>query len=390
MYKMLWVILMMSCGATYISSLFPVYGKYYHLSNLEITLLFAVYAIVLLPTLLIVGARGNYWGLKKVLRISIWISIASTLLFIASQDVWMLYVARILEGIAYGAFTGSATAFLIKQTAQTKLGTALKLSGVAAIGGFGLGPAISGLVVQYVDADPLRMPYWVLLVMLVISLIILEILPKREDAQKPAKAKISLGIPDNIRTHFFSIIGLPAFLFFMIGGVILSLIPTFVKTVIHSTNLSVAGLLVFMLLTVAALVPLLPWAQNPVTRVRIGVICMAIGPWIIVYSGQSENIFLLWVGMLIQGAGAGLSFQAALRLAGQLPKPEERPRVISAFYLCAYAGFIIPPIGVGVLTTFYSLNFSLVILNSIAALLVIYVLVYSVKFKPYYTKVTSQ
>ncbi|WP_235550905.1 MFS transporter [Paenibacillus sp. Soil787] len=325
-----------------------------------------------------------------MLRISIWISIASTLLFILGQNVWMLYAARILEGIAYGAFTGTATAFLLKQTAQNKLGTAIKFSGVVALVGFGMGPAISGLVVQYVHAQPLRMPFWVLLVMLLSSLVILEILPKHEDSQKPAHTKISLGVPDNIRSHFFSIIGLPAFTFFMIGGVVLSLIPSFVKTVIHSNNLSIAGLLTFMLLGVAALMQLFPWVQNPVTRMRIGVVCMAIGPWIIVYSGQSESLFLLWAGMLIQGIGAGWSFQAALRFASQLPKPEERSRVISAFYFCAYAGFVIPPIGVGVLTQFFSLNFSLIILNSVAVLIVTYVLIYSVKFNRYYLKLTSK
>jgi hypothetical protein len=82
--------------------------------------------------------------------------------------------------------------------------------------------------------------------------------------------------------------------------------------------------------------------------------------------------------------------QAALRFASLLPKPEERPRVISAFYLCAYSGFIIPPIGVGILSQFFSLNFALVILNSFAGIVVIYVLIYSVKFKQYYSKFTSQ
>ncbi|MGO4273051.1 hypothetical protein AB4Z22_24975 [Paenibacillus sp. TAF58] len=85
MKRMLWVILMMSCGATFISSLFPLYGSHYRLSSLEITILFAVYAAILLPTLLVVGARGNSWGLKRVLRFSIWISIASTLLLLGVQ-----------------------------------------------------------------------------------------------------------------------------------------------------------------------------------------------------------------------------------------------------------------------------------------------------------------
>ena len=216
MKRMLWVVLMMSCGATFISSLFPLYGEYYQLSSLEITILFAVYAAILLPTLLVVGARGSVWGLKRVLRCSIWVSIASTLLFIGSFNVWMLYAARILEGIAYGAFTGTASAFLLKQTSHDKVSTAIKLSGVTVNIGFGLGPAISGLIVQYVHFQPLRMPYWFLLVMLLSSLVVLEMLPKHEDsqAQKPAKTKISLGVPDNIRSQFLSFIGLPIFTVF--------------------------------------------------------------------------------------------------------------------------------------------------------------------------------
>ena len=388
MKRMFWIILMMSCGATYISSLFPIYGSHYQMSSLEITMLFAVYAVILVPTLLIVGAKGSSWGLKKVLRISIWLSIASTLLFIGSQNVWMLFAARILEGIAYGAFTGTATTFLLSQTSRQHLSTAIKLSGVFVNVGFGMGPAISGLVLQYVQVQPLRMPFWLLLAMLLSSLVFLEMLPSLKEEPKPLNTKISLGIPENIRTHFISFIGLPAFTFFMLGGIVFSVIPSYVKNVIHSSNLSLAGVLVFILLGVAALIQFFPWVQNPVKRMRIGIVLLAIGPWIIVFSGQTGDLWMLWIGMLIQGVGAGWSFQAALRFAGQLPKPEERPRVISAFYLCAYSGFIIPPIGVGILTSFFSLNHSLIVLNTFAALIVIYVLIYSIKFNQYYSKVT--
>ncbi|MGO4273050.1 MFS transporter [Paenibacillus sp. TAF58] len=297
-----------------------------------------------------------------------------------------------MEGIAYGAFTGTASAFLLKQTSQDKVGKAIKLSGVIVNIGFGLGPAISGLIVQYVHVQPLRLPYWFLLVMLLSSLVFLEILPRHEDtqAQKPAKAKISLGVPDNIRAHFWFFIGLPIFTLFTLGGIVLSLIPTFVKNVIHTTNLSVSGLLILVLLGGGAFMQFFPWPGNPIIRMRIGILFLAIGPWLIVFSGQSANLFLLWAGIFIQAIGAGWTFQVALRFAGQLPKPEERPRVISAFYFCAYSGFIVPPVGVGVLTQFFSLNFSLVLLNLFAALMVIYVLIYSVKFKRYYSRVTTQ
>jgi MFS family permease len=387
MKRMLWVILMMSCGATFISTLFPVYSQYYQLDSFQITILFAIYAVFLIPSLLIVGARGNFWGLKKVVRYSIWISILSTLIFLVSFDVWMLYAARILEGIAYGTFTGTAVALLIKNTPPNKISKAIKLSEITVLIGFGLGPAIAGLIVEYVHFQPLRLPYGVLLFMLFSSLVFLEMLPKYEDpqAQKPAKTKITLGVPINIRSHFWSFIGLPIFTAFTFGGIVFALIPSFTKNVIQTANLSISGLLILLLLGGGALWQFFPWPHNPVTRMRLGILFLAIGSWVIVFSGQTTNLFLLWAGIFIQGIGAGWTFQVSLRFASQLPKPEDRPGAISAFYLCAYSGFIFPVVGVGVLTQFVNLNLSLILINLFVAIFIVYILMYSIKFNHYYS-----
>lgn len=392
MKRMLLVSLLMSSGATFITPLFPLYSETYQLNSLQISILFAIYAAFLLPTLLVTGDKGSTWGLKRVVRSSIWISIISTLFFLGSIYTWMLYVARLLEGIAYGAFTGTAVAFLMKQTPPNKVSTALKLSGVTILVGFGLGPAIAGLILQYLHFQPLRLPFWILLILLIISLIILETIPKDVVSLEQIRVKknISLGVPSNIRSHFWSMVGLPIFTVFTIQGIAFSLIPTFVKNVIRSSNLSVSGLIIFVLLSGAALAQFIPWPSHPVTRIRFGILLLAIGSWVIVSSGLTSSLPLLWTGIFIQAIGGGWTFQISLRFAGQLPESEARPRVISAFYLCAYSGFIVPVIGVGALTQFYNLNTSLILLNLFAALIVIYVLSYSVKFNRYYSKVTSQ
>ncbi|WP_269765892.1 MFS transporter [Domibacillus aminovorans] len=384
---MLLVSLLMSSGTTFITPLFPLYSETYQLNSLQITILFAIYAAFLLPTLFVTGDKGSTWGLKRVVRISIWISIISTLFFLGCINAWMLYVARLLEGIAYGAFTGTAVAFLMKQTPPNKVSTALKLSGVTVLVGFGLGPAIAGLILQYIHLQPLRLPFWILIVLLIVSLILLETIPKDVVSleQIRIKTKISLGVPSNIRSHFWSMVGLPIFTVFTITGIALSLIPTFVKNVIHTSNLSVSGLIIFVLLSGAALAQFIPWLSHPVTRIRFGILFLAIGSWVIVSSGLTSSLPLLWTGIFIQSIGGGWTFQIALRFAGQLPEPEARPRVISAFYLCAYSGFIVPVIGVGVLTQFFNLNLSLIVLNLFAALIVVYVLMYSVKFNHYYS-----
>lgn len=392
MKRMLLITLFMSSGATFITPLFALYSESYQLNSLQITILFAIYAAFLLPTLLIVGAKGSVWGLKKVVRSSIWLSISSTLLFIGTTDAWMLYVARLLEGIAYGAFTGTAVALLLKQTTPSKVSTALKLSGVSMLVGFGLGPAMAGLLVEYVQVEPLRLPFWVLLVLLILSVILLETIPKDlvSFEQKREKTKISLGVPNNIRSHFWSMVGLPIFTVFTLQGIAFSLIPTFVKHVLHSPNLSVSGFIIFVLLSGAALAQFITWPNHPITRIRIGILILALGSWLIVFSGQSSSLALLWTGIFFQAIGGGWTFQIALRFAGQLPEPEARQRVISAFYLCAYSGFIVPVIGVGALTQFFNLNVSLILLNLVAVLIVLYVLMYSVRFQHYFSHSTSQ
>jgi len=339
MKRMLFVSLLMSSGATFMTPLFPLYSETFQLNSLQITALFAIYAAFLLPTLLVTGAIGSRWGLKRVIRSSIWISILSTLFFLGSIDAWMLYVARILEGIAYGAFTGTAVAFLMKQTLSNKVSTVLKLSGVTILVGFGLGPAIAGITLQYLQLVPtIRVPFWILLVLLIISLIILETIPKDVVSleQKRVKTKVSLGVPSNIRSHFWFMVGLPIFTVFTIQGIAFSLIPTFVKNVIHSSNLSVSGLIIFVLLSGAALAQFIPWPKHPVIRIRFGILLLVIGSWFIVSSGLTSSFPILWTGIFIQAIGGGWTFQMSLRFAGQLPEPEAQPRVISAFYLCAY------------------------------------------------------
>jgi hypothetical protein len=142
-----------------------------------------------------------------------------------------------------------------------------------------------------------------------------------------------------------------------------------------------------VLLSGAALAQLIPWPSHPVTRMRFGILLLAIGSWVIVSSGLTSSLPLLWTGIFIQSIGGGWTFQIALQLAGQLPEPKARPRVISAFYLCAYSGFIVPVIGVGALTQIFSLNHSLIVLNLFAAFIVIYVLLYSVKYNRTYSDI---
>jgi hypothetical protein len=95
----------------------------------------------------------------------------------------------------------------------------------------------------------------------------------------------------------------------------------------------------FLLLSGAALAQFIPWPSQKVTSIRLGTLLLGIGSWVIVSSGFTSSLSLLWTAIVIQAMGGGWTFQIALRFAGQLSEPEARPRVISAFYFCAYSIF---------------------------------------------------
>jgi len=381
MKRMLWIIFIMAIGTTFPTPLFPIYQEQFHLSNLEITLLFAVYAIFLLPSLLAAGQLGTRYGIKKITMVGIFASIMSVILFIIGTSAWQLYLSRILEGIGFGLFMGTATTLLLKKSPKGMTAKALTLSSMGIMVGFGVGPAVSGLIIQYIQVQQLRFPFEVLFVLLISAAIsLVTITDKQSLKNKKQPMRIKIEVPQHIRANFWSFIGLTGFTVFTLNGIVISIIPTYVKTVLHTSNLAISGLLILLLLGGGGLAQRISWPHQPVSRIRIGISLQLIGAWLMVIAGISSNIVIIWMGIFIQAIGGGWSFQASLQLAGIAPKPEERSSVISAYYFTSYSGFIIPIVGVGLLNLFFDLSQSLTILNATATIIVIMLVVLS--FKP--------
>ncbi|MGE8207321.1 MFS transporter [Heyndrickxia sp. NPDC080065] len=380
MKRMLWAFFIMAIGATFPSPLFPLFQEQFLLSNLEITLLFAIYAVFLLPTLLVAGQIGIIYGLKKLTMIGIVASIISAILFITSNHSWQLYLSRILEGIGFGIFMGTATTLLLKQCSKEMTTKALTLSSMGIMVGFGVGPTISGLIIQYFHFQQLRFPFVILTVLLISAAISLWSIPDKHLLENKKEAiQIKISVPINIRFVFWSFIALTGFIVFSLNGIVLSLIPSYVKSVLHTSNLSVSGLLILLLLGGGGIAQRISWPKLPVIRVRIGIVLLLIGAWFMIFAGETTNIVLLWMGILIQAIGGGWAFQASLQLAGITPKPEDRSRVISTYYSASYSGFIFPIVGVGLLNLFFDLYYSLMILNMVATVIVI--MLFGLSFK---------
>ncbi|HWL84213.1 MAG TPA: MFS transporter [Polyangiaceae bacterium] len=97
-------------GSSAPTPLHPTYQAVWGVSPIVITLVFAVYAIAVLASLLVLGALSDHVGRRPVLIIAAIIQAAAMAIFASATGVGALAVARGLQGVATGAAASAAGA----------------------------------------------------------------------------------------------------------------------------------------------------------------------------------------------------------------------------------------------------------------------------------------
>jgi MFS family permease len=93
-----WLVLM--AGANVAAPLYAVYATRYGFSSFVLTAIFTVYAVVLVPTLLIFGRVSDRDGRRPVMFAGVLAGAAGLIVFAAARDTAWLFAARALQGLA--------------------------------------------------------------------------------------------------------------------------------------------------------------------------------------------------------------------------------------------------------------------------------------------------
>jgi hypothetical protein len=89
----------------------PLYGLYraqLRFSATTLTAVFAIYALVLLLTLLVFGSVSDYLGRRRVILAALVVTAGVCGVFLAAHSVGLLFAARTLQGVGVGAATRRA------------------------------------------------------------------------------------------------------------------------------------------------------------------------------------------------------------------------------------------------------------------------------------------
>jgi predicted MFS family arabinose efflux permease len=351
------------------SPLYVVYQQQWGFSATTLTAVFAVYVLGLLAALLILGALSDHIGRRPVLGAAVALEAVSLLLFVVAGDVSVLFLARLLQGIATGAAMTTLGAALVDLNPPHAPGRAGVVNGVAPISGLALGALGCGVLVQYAPA-PTHLVYALLLGGMALSAVVVMVIPETSARRPGGLASLAprLGVPARLRPDLFALVPILV-AGWALGGLYLSLGPSVAAGIFGLSSHLIGGLVVTLLCATGA-VTAFALRKRPAGGVlRLGAALLTLGT-MLTLAGIVAGVVLLGIaGTAVAGIGFGASSLASFGTLARIAGPAERGELFAVVYVISYVAFSVPAVAAGLATTTFGLYATAVVYSAAVILL---------------------
>ena len=233
------------------SPLYGIYRAQLGFSATTLTAVFAIYALVLLATLLVFGSVSDYLGRRRVILAALTMTAGACAVFLAARSTGLLFAARALQGLGVGTATGALGAALIDLQPEGS-GLAPLITTTAPLLGLGAGALGASALAQYGPA-PTRLVWWLLLGASVAAAAGILAMPEPGTRRAGVLASLRprVGVPRQARGTFATAV--PCLIaVWALSGLYQSLGPSLAAQLTGSRDLLWGGLLIFLLTGVAA------------------------------------------------------------------------------------------------------------------------------------------
>ncbi len=359
----MFLLIVLTAGAYLPSPLYTGYRAAFGFGDLTMTLVYATFALVSAPALLLFGSAADTVGPRVVLRISVAVAgLASVCFALASGPGWLL-AGRAAQGLALGAATGAATALITARAPAGDRARASVSAGMAFVGGTAVGPVVAGVLAQYAPA-PAVLPYVAHLVALAAAWRrVATLAPEgpRPGRWRPTRPRVPAG-----QRRVFGTAAATGFLAWTAAGLFLAVIPTTLSRQARIDNLAVVGGIVGAVLACSVLTqPLVArWGARPAQLSGLGALLLGLG-LLALTGGGSLPVTAL--AALAAGTGHGLAYGGSGAAVDTAVPDGRRAALNAALYLAFYLGSAIPAVAVGLLTLWHPLTTAISGLSAAAA-----------------------
>ena len=330
-------------GSSAPTPLYALYQARWGFSPIMTTVVFGIYALAVLASLLTVGRLSDHVGRRPVLIAATLVQAFTMLIFASASGVSDLIAARVIQGLSTGAALGAIGAGMIDlERAKGTLANSVAPMIGTAMGGF-----VSGLFVQYLPL-PDKLVYGVLLVTFVVQALGVVLMP--EPAQTRAGALRSLRPQFSLPAELYAPMLAAAPLLvasWAFVGFYGSLGPALLGRLFGHGSVLLGGLTLFSMAgsgAVAVLV-LRNKAGREMMLIGAAALCSGVALTLLALRFGSPTVFFL--GTSVAGAGFGTGFQGAIRNLIPNAPAHARAGVLSVIFLISYLAMGVPAIVAG-------------------------------------------
>lgn len=316
--------------------LYPRYQAEWALSSLDVTVIFGVYAVAVLASLLVFGRLSDHLGRRPVLLASLAVQVLAMAGFALAGGLAGMLVARIIQGLATGAAVAAVGAGLLDiDRARGAVANSVVVPIGTATGGL-----VAGLVVSTLPA-PGQLIYALLAVVFLLQFVSValmgETIAPEADARTAALASLRPQFSVSAATRAPLLRAMPIIVAtWAVPGFFGSLGPALMHGVLGLEASLASGLLMFTLAGSAGLSVVLSHRFGPQQLTTLGALSLGVGLSLLTLGLSLPSIPLFFVGASIAGLGFGSGFQGALRSVLAHAAPHERAGVLSVVFVIAY------------------------------------------------------
>lgn len=361
--------------------LYAVYRRKFGFSAVELTLIFATYAIFLVPSLLLFGQLSDRLGRRRVIATGLAGGAVSLALFAAADGTPWLFAARAVQGLATGLMTAAAAAALVELETQRHHGRAAVATILGNNGGSAAGPLVAGMLAAWAP-DPLVLCY--LVGICCIAFAILGVMSIRDPVQPSGRWRPQRpSVPAPVRGRFARA-SLSGASVWAVGALFLSVVPSYAAQLLHTGDLALLGAITALMLAAscAAQIAMVRVDARPHDAQPAGLGLMAAGVVLLVVAFPLHSLAPVVAAALLAGLGLGVALFGAQKDVNHLAPADRRGEVTAAFISCLYGGVAITTVGTGLLADGYGLSTAVAIIGAVLVALAVGVSAWHIAARP--------
>jgi MFS family permease len=347
-------------GANHFASLLQVYKHRLALDAAAPTILFGVYALGLMPGLLLAGPLSDRLGRRAIVVPAALVAlVASGVLGAFGHSFYALLAGRFLYGLGAGAVTSPGSVWLFELSQDAAAGNAsgnaignasgnaigARRAAISLSAGFGLGPLVTGVLAQFAPA-PTVLPFVAHAAML--SFAIARVWGVRDVAAKTARAAgerarlLRFDLDGAGWRRFLTTVAPMAPWVFAFPCIAFAVLPSLLGGSLGPWPIAYTGLIGAITLGSGVVAQPLTRSLEPTSAARrglaLGVLGLLLGAFAV---AAAVPLLLLAVAPLLGGA-YGICLTAGLRSAQAIAPAHARGGLTGLYYVLTYLGFAAP------------------------------------------------